>query len=98
MKKEELKAKLLELEKDAIALMERAELEHQTCKFMEKQAKELLDKYNMSTSEEEKALLNLQMLSLHKRLNCEIAIFRKDLEKKNELSNRLDKLQLQAVE
>ena len=98
MKKEELKAKLLELEKDAIALMERAELEHQSCKFIEKQAKELLDKYNVSTSEAEKSMLNTQMLNLHKRLNYEISIFRKDLEKKNELSNRLNELQLEEAE
>ena len=93
MKKEELKAQLLELESDAAALLDRSQIELQTCKFLEKQAGELLSKYKLSTSESEKANLNEKIIGLRKRFDYEISIFKKDVEKKSELANRLNELE-----
>lgn len=98
MKKEELQAKLLELESDAAALLERSQIELQTCRFLGKQATELLTKYHLSTSESEKADLNEKMAGLKKRFDYEMSIFNKDVEKKDAIAARLNELETQVKE
>jgi hypothetical protein len=98
MTKEELKAKLLLLESDAAALLERSQIELKTCQFLEARATELLTQYRLSTSETEKAELNEKMAGLKKRFDYEMSIFTKDVEKKNDLATRLNELETQIKE
>jgi len=98
MKKEELQAQLLKLESDAAALLERSQIELQTCQFLGKQATELLTQHRLSTSESEKAELNEKMAGLKKRFDYEMSIFNKDVERKNALAARLNELETQVKE
>lgn len=98
MTKEELQAELLLLESDAIALLERSQIELQTCQFLEKRAQELLTQHRLSTSETEKAELNEKMEGLKKRFDYEMGIFNKDVERKDALANRLNELETQVKE
>jgi len=98
MTKEELQAELLLLESDAVALLERSQIELQTCQFLEKRARELLTQHRLSTSETEKAELNEKMEGLKKRFDYEMSIFNKDVERKNVLAARLNALETQVKE
>jgi hypothetical protein len=98
MTKEELKAQLLLLESDAAALLDRSQIELQTCQFLEKRATELLTQYRLSTSETEKAELNEKMAGLKKRFDYEMSIFNKDVERKDALAARLNVLETQIKE
>ena len=98
MKEEELQAQLLKLESDAIVLLDRSQIELQTCQFLERRACELLTQYRLSTSETEKAELNEKMAGLKKRFDYEMSIFNKDVEKKDAIAARLNELEAQIKE
>lgn len=97
MKKEELKAKLLEVSNDAAILQERCAIELQTAQFLRNEASKLLaKKEDPSLTPEEQTEILKQIEALYGKLMNESKSFQKGMMEVAKLNERFEELKKQA--